>query len=108
VCLRNTAVYLAMTEKTLSSVSTTRCIVAALREFISALDRRVPHVERPGEIPIARDARILRREAVARIEALKRGGSDDTRYDQDLVEAIMTDDGGPLPELALSYLPLAA
>ena len=34
-------------------------------------------------------------EAVARIEELQRAGSDDDLYDQELVEAIMTDDGGP-------------
>jgi hypothetical protein len=46
-------------------------VLAALRELISALDSRVPHVERPGEVGIARDALLLRREAVARIEALE-------------------------------------
>jgi hypothetical protein len=36
--------------------------------------------------------------AVARIEELTGAGSDANGYDQDLVEAIMTDDGGPQPE----------
>ena len=73
-------------------------IVAALRELISAIDRRVSHVERPGEIRIARDAQMLRREAVAQIEALSRQGPEDKPYDQELVDAIMTDDGCPSPE----------
>jgi hypothetical protein len=32
-----------------------------LRELIAALDRRVPHIERSGEIDIARDAAELNR-----------------------------------------------
>jgi chorismate mutase len=87
-----------MTGKPQSRISTTSRIVSTLRELISALDRRVPHVERPGEIRIARDAQILRRQAVAQIEELSRQGPDDKPYDQELVEAIMTDDGGPPPE----------
>jgi hypothetical protein len=73
-------------------------MLAALRELIGALDRRAPQTERPGEIRIARDAQRLRREAVARIKELTGGGSDANAYDQDLVEAIMTDDGGPQPD----------
>jgi hypothetical protein len=70
-------------------------MLAALRELIGALDRRAPQIERPGGIRIARDAQRLRREAVARIKELMGAGSDANAYDQDLVEAIMTDDGGP-------------
>jgi hypothetical protein len=81
-----------MTEKP-PSVSTASSIVAALRELIRAIDRRVPHVERPGELRIARDAQTLRREAVAQIETLSRQGPEDKPYDQELVDAIMTDDG---------------
>jgi predicted O-linked N-acetylglucosamine transferase (SPINDLY family) len=80
-----------------SGGSTTTRIVAALRELIGALDRRVPHVERSGEIRIARDAAMLRRDAVLRIEAVKHAATDHPVYDQDLVEAIMTDDGGLSP-----------
>jgi hypothetical protein len=47
-------------------------IIATLREFIDAIDRRVPHVERAGEARIARDAAALRQEAVNRIEELTR------------------------------------
>jgi hypothetical protein len=71
-------------------------IIAALRELISALDRRTPRMERMGEIRIARDAAMLRGDAVARIEELKQAGTDRS-YDRDLVEAIMTDDGAPAP-----------
>jgi len=85
-----------MTEKRLSGISTRSRIQSALRELIRALDRRVPHPERAGEIRIARDAQMLRREAVARIEELQRTGPNDNMYDQELVEAIMTDDGGPV------------
>ncbi len=84
-----------MNTKPPSSVSTASCILAALRELVSALDRRVPHGERPGEIGIARDAQMLRREAVAQIETLSRRRSDHKPYDGELVEAIMTDDGCP-------------
>jgi len=81
-----------MTEKPPRSANR---IVSTLRELISALDRRVPHAERPGELRIARDAQLLRRQAVAQIKALNLQGSDDQRYDQELVDAIMTDDGCP-------------
>ena len=83
-----------MADKKPGNVSTQTHVLAALRELIRALDRRVPRVERAGEIRIARDAQMLRREAVTRIEELKRAGSDDDMHDQEFVEAIMTDDGG--------------
>lgn len=38
-----------------------------LRELIAALDRRVPHVERAGEVEIARAAAALRAKAVQRL-----------------------------------------
>jgi len=43
-----------------------------LRELIAAIDRRVPQIERDGEITIARDAAALRRKAVQRTEELER------------------------------------
>ena len=43
----------------------------ALEELISALDRRVPHVERAGEAAIARDAAALRAKAVKRLAELE-------------------------------------
>jgi hypothetical protein len=86
-----------MTDREPSASSSTR-IVAALREFIAALDRRVPRLERAGEIQIARDSAMLRNQAVVRIEELTHAQSDHQCYDQALVEAIMTDDGGPVIE----------
>jgi hypothetical protein len=47
-------------------------IVSELHELIAALDRRVPHVERVGEIQIARAAAALRGEASKRIVTLER------------------------------------
>jgi hypothetical protein len=46
--------------------------IETLRELIEALDRRVPRLERTGEIAIARDAATLRKQAVARIAELER------------------------------------
>lgn len=42
-----------------------------LRELIAALDRRVPQIERVGEVKIARDAAALRDIALKRIAALE-------------------------------------
>jgi hypothetical protein len=50
-------------------------VIAALNEFIEALDRRVPHVESMGEFRIAREAATLRSDAVTRIDELKRAGT---------------------------------
>jgi len=69
--------------------------LVALRELVEAIDRRVPHAERPGEVRISKDAALLRSEAVRHIEALLR---DQNRpADQDLIDAIMADDGNPTP-----------
>ena len=46
--------------------------VRELYELIAALDRRVPQVERAGEIAIARAASALKSEALKRIEELER------------------------------------
>jgi hypothetical protein len=43
-----------------------------LRELIAALERRVPHIERVGEIDIARDAASLMEKALARVATLSR------------------------------------
>lgn len=47
-------------------------IVRKLHELIAALDRRVPQVERMGEVAIATAAAALRIEALKRIDALER------------------------------------
>ena len=52
-------------------------IVRELEELIAALDRRVPHMERVGEVAIAAAAATLRSEAVKRIGALERAGAAD-------------------------------
>ncbi len=41
-----------------------------LRELIAALDRRVPHVERLGEVEIARAATALKKKALERLAKL--------------------------------------
>ena len=46
--------------------------VRQLTELVAALDRRVPHVERAGEVSIARAAAQLRADALKRVEELQR------------------------------------
>jgi hypothetical protein len=73
-------------------------VVAALRELVEALDRRVPHVERLGEVRIAREAAALRKEAANRLEELTLTQPDRQAREDARSAAEMTDDGGPLPE----------
>jgi len=61
-------------EYRLDSVARLR-IVRELHELIAALDRRVPHVERVGEVAIAQAASVLRDEAVKRIDEIEREAS---------------------------------
>ena len=42
-----------------------------LRELIAALDRRVPQIERAGEIDIARDTAALKAKALERLSELE-------------------------------------
>jgi hypothetical protein len=49
-----------------------RLLIRQLRELIEALDRRVPDLEREGEIEIAADAVALRARAVDRLAGLER------------------------------------
>jgi hypothetical protein len=58
---------------TASSAERTRAL-RRLRELITALDLRVPHIERAGETAIARDAAALRKQALARIAQLEKRG----------------------------------
>jgi hypothetical protein len=60
-----------MTQDTAAAASPAQTI-RELLELIAALDRRVPHVERLGEISIARAASALKLEALKRIEELER------------------------------------
>ena len=73
-------------------------LVAVLRELVEALDRRVPHVERLGEVRIARDAAALRKEAANRLDELTLTQPDRQAREDARSAADMTDDGGPLPE----------
>ena len=54
-------------------MSQTNRAVQTLRELIDAIDRRVAHVDRPGEARIAREAAGLRKQALQRIEELTAG-----------------------------------
>ena len=47
-------------------------LIRHLRELISALDGRMPHLERTGETQIADDAKALRTKALHRIAELDR------------------------------------
>jgi hypothetical protein len=46
-------------------------LIRQLRELIEALDRRVPHLEREGEIGIAHEAAALKQKALERIAELE-------------------------------------
>ena len=48
-------------------------LVHELRELVAALDRRVPQVERAGEVAIARDAAALRSRALNRLAEIEVG-----------------------------------
>ena len=49
-------------------------LIRHLRELIAALDRRVPNLERQGEVVIAREAASLKARALARLAELEREG----------------------------------
>jgi hypothetical protein len=49
-----------------------------LHELVAALDRRVPRVERIGELEIAREGIALRQSALQRIADLEASGSQPT------------------------------
>ena len=53
---------------------TRESMIEDLRELITALNRRVPRLERTGEVVIAREAAALRDKALARIAELERSG----------------------------------
>ena len=69
-------------------------VVAALHELVEALDRRVPHVERLGEARIAREAALLRSEALARITELAAKQQERDAREAARSDARLTDDGG--------------
>ena len=45
-------------------------LIVRLRELIEALESRVPHLEREGEVRIAQDAAALKQKALERIAEL--------------------------------------
>ena len=54
------------------SARVSETLIDDLRELVAALDRRVPRLEREGELAIARDAARLKSEALRRIADLER------------------------------------
>jgi len=70
-------------------------VVRALCELVDALDRRVAHVERPGEARLAREAAGLRKEALHRIQELTAASSDRETREAERSRGVMTDDGEP-------------
>jgi len=66
-----------MMDRTTSGATRHAETVRELYELIAALDRRVPHVERVGEVSIARAAATLRVEALKRIHELEAGETRD-------------------------------
>ena len=74
-------------------------VMTALRELIDAVDRRVPQLRRAGEPRVAQIAAALRGEAACRLEAMSRRDAEADEHDCALVDAIMTDDGAPVPAL---------
>ena len=65
-----------MTERTTAEQTNRARTVGELRELVEALDRRVPQVERAGEVSIARAAAVLRIEALKRIQELEHDSDD--------------------------------
>ena len=52
------------------SVPDPAALARDLKELVEAIDRRLPQIERAGELGIARDAATLRERALARLAAL--------------------------------------
>jgi hypothetical protein len=67
-----------MTEPTTTAQAQRGQTVRELYELIAALDRRVPHMERAGEVSIARAAAALKAEALKRIQELEGDATTDT------------------------------
>jgi hypothetical protein len=72
-------------------------VIVALYELIEALDRRIPDVERVGESHIREQAAELRAQATRRIQALAEADADARALYAALSNAVMTDDGAPVP-----------
>lgn len=61
-----------MPESHADSDADKKVLIARLLELIDALDSRVPHLEREGEMDIASEATALRVKALERIAQLQR------------------------------------
>ncbi len=72
-------------------------LLRAFRTVVRSLVWRKPEGD-PGETRVAAEPQRVRPRAVTRLEELTGTGSGANEYDQDLVESIMTDDGGGQPE----------
>ena len=53
-------------------VADPKALLLRLRELINALDRRLPHLEREGELRIAAEAAALKKSALLRIAEIDR------------------------------------
>jgi hypothetical protein len=60
-----------ITREYMMDVGTRARIVRELHELIAALDRRIPQVQRAGEVDIAKAAAVLRAEAVKQIQEIQ-------------------------------------
>jgi hypothetical protein len=61
----------AMADKSASTEGDRTRTLRHLRELIAAIDRRIPHMERSGEIEIVRQSAALRKKALQRIAELE-------------------------------------
>lgn len=68
-----------MIDDTRSTATKRSRAVRHLHDLIAALDRRVPQVQRFGEVSIAEAAAALRSEALKRIEEIEREAIADSR-----------------------------
>jgi len=60
-----------MTETSMTTDLSRERLIDQLRELVAALDSRVPHLEREGEVRIANEAAALRRKAIERLSQLQ-------------------------------------
>ena len=61
-----------MTEAQITTEIGHERLIEQLRELVAALDSRVPHLEREGEIRIADEAAALRQKAIDRLAQLQK------------------------------------
>ena len=61
-----------MTEAQITAEIGQERLIEQLRELVAALDSRVPHLEREGEIRIADEAAALRQKAIDRLAQLQK------------------------------------